>query len=308
MTRPILVVMAAGMGSRYGGLKQIDSVGPQGEVILDYSLYDARRAGFETVVFIIKPDIEEIFKQKVGNRIGDFMEVRYAFQELTTLPIPYQLPPLRQKPWGTAHAVWCASEQIDAPFAVINADDFYGYEAFKLMFDYLEASVNSHEEQYAMVGYQLDRTMSENGAVSRGLCQVDEEHFLQEIEEQTQIEWFDDRIRYTEDGVNWVDVDSDTIVSMNLWGFPSHFPKVIDRFLGAFLERAIRSNPLKGEYYLPSVVRKQLRHNEAKVKVLKTDEQWFGVTYTEDKPLVQEKIQTLVANGVYPSPLWSKEN
>ncbi|MCW6659251.1 sugar phosphate nucleotidyltransferase [Aerococcaceae bacterium NML191292] len=308
MTRPILVVMAAGMGSRYGGLKQIDSVGPQGEVILDYSLYDARRAGFETVVFIIKPDIEEIFKQKVGNRIGDFMEVRYAFQELTTLPNPYQLPPHRQKPWGTAHAVWCASEQIDAPFAVINADDFYGYEAFKLMFDYLEASVNSHEEQYAMVGYQLDRTMSENGAVSRGLCQVDEEHFLQEIEEQTQIEWFDDRIRYTEDGVNWVDVDSDTIVSMNLWGFPSHFPKVIDRFLGAFLERAIRSNPLKGEYYLPSVVRKQLRHNEAKVKVLKTDEQWFGVTYTEDKPLVQEKIQTLVANGVYPSPLWSKEN
>ncbi|MCW6652439.1 sugar phosphate nucleotidyltransferase [Aerococcaceae bacterium NML210727] len=308
MTRPILVVMAAGMGSRYGGLKQIDSVGPQGEVILDYSLYDARRTGFETVVFIIKPDIEEIFKQKVGNRIGDFMEVRYAFQELTTLPNPYQLPPHRQKPWGTAHAVWCASEQIDAPFAVINADDFYGYEAFKLMFDYLEASVNSHEEQYAMVGYQLDRTMSENGAVSRGLCQVDEEHFLQEIEEQTQIEWFDDRIRYTEDGVNWVDVDSDTIVSMNLWGFPSHFPKVIDRFLGAFLERAIRSNPLKGEYYLPSVVRKQLRHNEAKVKVLKTDEQWFGVTYTEDKPLVQEKIQTLVANGVYPSPLWSKEN
>lgn len=308
MTRPILVVMAAGMGSRYGGLKQIDSVGPQGEVILDYSLYDARRAGFETVVFIIKPDIEEIFKQKVGNRIGDFMEVRYAFQELTTLPNPYQLPPHRQKPWGTAHAVWCASEQIDAPFAVINADDFYGYEAFKLMFDYLEASVNSHEEQYAMVGYQLDRTMSENGAVSRGLCQVDVEHFLQEIEEQTQIEWFDDRIRYTEDGVNWVDVDSDTIVSMNLWGFPSHFPKVIDRFLGAFLERAIRSNPLKGEYYLPSVVRKQLRHNEAKVKVLKTDEQWFGVTYTEDKPLVQEKIQTLVANGVYPSPLWSKEN
>lgn len=308
MTRPILVVMAAGMGSRYGGLKQIDSVGPQGEVILDYSLYDARRAGFETVVFIIKPDIEEIFKQKVGNRIGDFMEVRYAFQELTTLPNPYQLPPHRQKPWGTAHAVWCASEQIDAPFAVINADDFYGYEAFKLMFDYLEASVNSHEEQYAMVGYQLDRTMSENGAVSRGLCQVDDEHFLQEIEEQTQIEWFDDRIRYTEDGVNWVDVDSDTIVSMNLWGFPSHFPKVIDRFLGAFLERAIRSNPLKGEYYLPSVVRKQLRHNEAKVKVLKTDEQWFGVTYTEDKPLVQEKIQTLVANGVYPSPLWSKEN
>lgn len=308
MTRPILVVMAAGMGSRYGGLKQIDSVGPQGEVILDYSLYDARRAGFETVVFIVKPDIEEIFKQKVGNRIGDFMEVRYAFQELTTLPNPYQLPPHRQKPWGTAHAVWCASEQIDAPFAVINADDFYGYEAFKLMFDYLEASVNSHEEQYAMVGYQLDRTMSENGAVSRGLCQVDEEHFLQEIEEQTQIEWFDDRIRYTEDGVNWVDVDSDTIVSMNLWGFPSHFPKVIDRFLGAFLERAIRSNPLKGEYYLPSVVRKQLRHNEAKVKVLKTDEQWFGVTYTEDKPLVQEKIQTLVANGVYPSPLWSKEN
>ncbi|MCW6674329.1 sugar phosphate nucleotidyltransferase [Aerococcaceae bacterium NML171108] len=308
MTRPILVVMAAGMGSRYGGLKQIDSVGPQGEVILDYSLYDARRAGFETVVFIIKPDIEEIFKQKVGNRIGDFMEVRYAFQELTTLPSPYQLPLHRQKPWGTAHAVWCASEQIDAPFAVINADDFYGYEAFKLMFDYLEASVNSHEEQYAMVGYQLDRTMSENGAVSRGLCQVDEEHFLQEIEEQTQIEWFDDRIRYTEDGVNWVDVDSDTIVSMNLWGFPRHFPRVIDRFLGAFLERAIRSNPLKGEYYLPSVVRKQLRHNEAKVKVLKTDEQWFGVTYTEDKPLVQEKIQTLVANGVYPSPLWSKEN
>lgn len=307
MTKPILVVMAAGMGSRYGGLKQIDPVGPHGEVILDYSLHDAKQAGFETVVFIVKPDIEEAFKQKVGNRISEFMEVRYAFQELTTLPAPYKLPSDRKKPWGTAHAVWCASEQIDAPFAVINADDFYGREAFQLIYDYLAASSRSTQEQYAMVGYQLDRTMSENGAVSRGLCQVDEADFLQEIEEQTQIEWFDERIRYTEDGINWVDVDSDTIVSMNLWGFPSHFPKVIDQFLGAFLERAIRSNPLKGEYYLPSVVRKQLRRDQAKVKVLKTDEQWFGVTYTEDKPLVQNKIQNLVAEGVYPSPLWSKE-
>lgn len=307
MKKPILVIMAAGMGSRYGGLKQIDPVGPNGEVILDYSLYDARRAGFEKVVFIIKPEIEALFKEKVGNRVSQYMEVEYAFQELASLPLRYTVPELRQKPWGTAHAVWCARHQIDASFAVLNADDFYGYEAFQLIYDYLLLLDSTDAEQYAMVGYQLDRTMSEYGAVSRGLCQVDAYDYLQEIEEQTQIEWTTgDQIRYTEDGINWVDVKRDMLVSMNLWGFPAHFPEVIDRYLGEFLEHAIRSNPLKSEYYLPSVVRKQLHAGVARVKVLRTSEQWFGVTYTEDKPLVQTQIQSLIDQGVYPTPLWTR--
>lgn len=304
MKQPILVVMAAGMGSRYGGLKQLDPVGPNGEVILDYSIFDAWRAGFRQVIFIIKPEMHQAFEEQVARRIRPFMDVRYAFQTLEDLPSGFKVPTQRQKPWGTAHAVWCAREVIDAPFTVINADDFYGRHAFQVAYDYLCKMQTYTRERYMMVGYPLARTLSSNGAVSRGLCAVNELGYLMEIEEQTQIEPYGKGIRYTEDGVNWFDVSADTIVSMNLWGFPEQFVEVIAEYFPEFLEHGLRNNPEKCEYYLPSVVRKQIWDNKARVKVLETDSQWFGVTYREDKPIVVEAIQRLVASGEYPASLW----
>ena len=304
MQKPILVVMAAGMGSRYGGLKQLDPVGPKGEMILDYSIYDAKQAGFETVVFIIKPEMQTQFDELVGKRLAKHMEVRYAYQRLEDLPEGFTVPSVRQKPWGTAHAVWCARGVIDAPFAVINADDFYGRHAFQVIYDYLIQMQSYRNPRYMMVGYPLVKTISENGAVSRGLCEVDSGDYLVEIEEQTQIEPYAEGIRYTEDGVNWIDVAEDTIVSMNLWGFPAEFVDIIGHYMPEFLEHGLRSKPDKCEYYLPSVVRKQLWTKQSKVKVLTTDAQWFGVTYLEDKPVVVEAIRTLSEQGVYPMPLW----
>ncbi|MDO4431829.1 MAG: sugar phosphate nucleotidyltransferase [Aerococcaceae bacterium] len=299
MKSPILVVMAAGMGSRYGGLKQIDPIGPYGEVLLDYSLYDAKKAGFETVVFIIKSEIESVFKERIGNRIAQHMEVRYAFQELESIPQPYEVPHDRTKPWGTAHAVWCAKSQIDAPFAVINADDFYGAQAFEQMYQHLKTTQES-----AMVGYELGRTLSENGAVSRGLCQVDANGYLQEIEEQTHIEQHENRIRYTENGTDWQEVAADTLVSMNMWGFAADFPQRIESQLVNFLEKALANNPQKAEFYLPSVVRHYMHQEQLPVRVLPTQAQWVGVTYADDKPLVQQQLQTWMRQGIYTSPLW----
>ncbi|WP_314196810.1 sugar phosphate nucleotidyltransferase [Abiotrophia defectiva] len=304
MKEPILVIMAAGMGSRYGGLKQLDSVGPRGEVMLDYSLYDAKEAGFKKVIFIIKPDMAERFKAQVGDRVAQYLMVEYAFQKLEDLPAGFSVPTSRTKPWGTAHAVWCARDLIDAPFAVINADDFYGRHAFQSVYDYLVKMQTYRNPRYSMVGYPLKRTISANGAVSRGLCQINESGYLVEIEEQTQIEAYPEGIHYTQDGLNWVDVDPETIVSMNLWGFPQGFIQVIEGYLPEFLEKGLRTKPDKCEYYLPSVVRKQIKSDQARVKILETQSQWFGVTYQEDKPLVVEAIESLTQSGVYPSPLW----
>lgn len=286
--KPILVVMAAGMGSRYGGLKQIDPVGPAGEAILDYSLYDARRAGFETVVFIIKHAIEAEFKATVGARAArSGLEVRYAYQELdAALPAGFSVPADRVKPWGTAHAVLCAAEAIgDAPFAVINADDYYGPTGFRLIYDQLSTHTDGVRCAWAMVGFLLGNTVSPNGSVSRGVCVTDAEQHLVSVTERTRIECFGDAIRYTEnDGADWVDLPADSVVSMNLWGFTPTFLRKTREGFAAFLQAGLQTNPLKCEYYLPSVVSAALAAGEADVTVLTSPDKWHGITYREDKP------------------------
>ena len=303
--KPILVVLAAGMGSRYGGLKQIDPVGAAGEAILDYSLYDARRAGFETVVFIIKQEIEADFKATVGARAAKSgMEIRYAFQQLEKLPQGYAVPEGRVKPWGTGHAILCAGEAIDAPFAVINADDYYGPAAYKEVYDYL-SQAQEGPDSYCMVGFLLKNTVSENGTVSRGVCTLSGEGTLDTLTERTAIAPYAGGIHYTEDGgASYTDLDPDTIVSMNLFGFPADFVAEARAGFAPFLDTALGENPLKGEYFLPSVVNRLMAENKARVKVLTSPDKWYGVTYQEDKPVVQQAIAAMTAGGLYPSPLW----
>ena len=302
--KPILVVLAAGMGSRYGGLKQIDPVGPSGEVIMDYSLYDAKRAGFETVVFIIKHEIEEAFKETVGQRAEKFMEVRYAYQQLDDLPEGCTLPEGREKPLGTGHAILAARDVLDAPFAVINADDYYGPSAFKTIYDYL-ASDGCGVGKYGMVAYRLDSTVTEHGTVARGLCQVDENGHLVNVVERTKIGTYEGGIHFTEDdGATWTDVPGDTIVSMNLWGFTESFVGEAKARFAKFLDKALVENPLKGEYFLPSVVSELIGEGKARVKVLHSTDKWYGVTYKEDKPVVVQAIADKTAAGVYPEKLW----
>ena len=304
MKKPILVVMAAGMGSRYGGLKQMDPVGPGGEVILDYSVYDARRAGFETVVFIIKHEIEQDFKERIGDKIAPYMEVRYAYQDLSDLPEGYCVPEGRVKPWGTGQAITAGREVIDAPFAVINADDYYGVECFKLLFDYL--SQPRTEGDWCMVGYQLKNTVTDNGSVARGVCQADEEGHLVTIHERTRIEKYEGGIHFTEDdGATWTDLREDTLVSMNMWGFQPRLVEVLQERFPAFLDKALASNPLKGEYLLPTVVGDLLGEGKATVTVLASADKWYGVTYREDKPGVEQAMRDKAEEGLYPIPLWS---
>ena len=306
MKRPILVVMAAGMGSRYGGLKQIDPVGRHGEAILDYTLYDARRAGFETVVFIIKHEIEEEFKGSVGARVAKSgMEIRYAYQQLDILPEGYSVPEGRVKPWGTSHAILSAAPQIDAPFTVVNADDYYGPEAFKTVFDRLSSVEDGEQYRYAMVGFLLKNTVSENGHVARGVCETDAEGNLARVTERIRIETYEGGIHFSlDEGESWTDLPGDTVVSMNLWGFtPSFLAEVQGRF-PAFLDKALAENPLKGEYFLPSVVSQLIDEGKAQVKVLKSHDKWYGVTYKADKPLVMEAIAGMTAAGLYPEDLW----
>lgn len=306
MKRPILVVMAAGMGSRYGGLKQIDPVGGHGEAILDYTLFDARRAGFETVVFIIKHEIEEAFKATVGARVAKSgMEIRYAFQQLEKLPAGYTVPEGRVKPWGTAHAILAAADQIDAPFAVVNADDYYGPEAFKAMFDRLSQVQDGDKYEYAMVGFLLKNTVSENGHVSRGVCESDDAGYLTRVTERTRIEIYEGGIHYSEDGgESWTDLDGGTLVSMNLWGFTESFLQEDTARFAAFLDKALAENPMKGEYFLPSVVSQLIDEGKARVKVLTSHDKWYGVTYQEDKPLVVKALAEKTAQGQYPDGLW----
>ena len=302
--KPILVVLAAGMGSRYGGLKQIDPVGPSGEVIMDYSLYDAKRAGFETVVFIIKHEIEEAFKETVGQRAEKFMEVRYAYQQLDDLPEGCTLPEGREKPLGTGHAILAARDVLDAPFAVINADDYYGPSAFKTIYDYL-ASDGCGVGKYGMVAYRLDSTVTEHGTVARGLCQVDENGHLVNVVERTKIGTYEGGIHFTEDdGATWTDVPGDTIVSMNLWGFTESFVGEAKARFAKFLDKALVENPLKGEYFLPSVVSELIGEGKGRVEVLHSTDKWYGVTYKEDKPVVVQAIADKTAAGVYPEKLW----
>lgn len=305
MQKPVLVIMAAGMGSRYGGLKQIDPVGPNREVIIDYSLYDARRAGFETVIFIIKHEFEERFRAAIGNRISRYMNVKYAYQRLDDLPRGYSVPQGRVKPWGTAHAVLSARSLIDAPFAVINADDYYGPEAFQAIFDYLSTHRDGETYSYAMVGYLLKNTTTKNGHVARGVCVTDETGNLISVTERTRIEEYSGGIHFSaDDGKTWTDLDPDTLVSMNLWGFTRSFlAEAQARFTG-FLDQTLAENPLKGEYFLPSVVSQLLSEGKAACKVLSSRDKWYGVTYQADKPEIISALAAKVEEGLYPSPLW----
>ena len=302
--KPILVVMAAGMGSRYGGLKQIDPVGPSGEAILDYSLYDARRAGFETVVFIIKHEIEQAFKEAVGARaLRAGFEVRYAYQQLDKLPEGFTVPEGRVKPWGTAHAILVAEEAIgDAPFAVINADDYYGPQGFRLVYDYLCSHADGDRFAWSMVGFLLKNTVSANGSVSRGVCVTDAAGNLHSVTERTCIAPYDGGIHYSEDGgASWTDLDENSVVSMNLWGFTPAYIAEAKAGFAEFLRENLPVNPLKCEYYLPSVVTAALQQGKADVRVLTSTDKWHGITYREDKPELVAALQQMSAHGLYPA-------
>ena len=301
--KPVLVVLAAGMGSRYGGLKQIDPVGSQGEAILDYSIYDAHQAGFDTVVIIIKEAIKKDFLETVGKRLEKApVEIRYAYQELTDLPAGFTVPEGRVKPWGTAHAVFCAREAIDgAPFAVVNADDYYGKAAFKVIYDQLAATTDPHA--YCMVGYELGKTVTENGSVARGVCQVDASGYLEEVVERTHIETYPGGIRYLEDGI-YTDVSPDTIVSMNMWGFMPSFLDELEGRFSAFLKEALKANPLKCEFFLPLPITQLIQEKKATFRVLSSPDRWFGVTYAADKPMVVNALKAMTDAGKYPDGLW----
>ena len=305
MNKPVLVVMAAGMGSRYGGMKQIDPVGRNGQVIVDYSLYDARRAGFETVIFVIKHEIEDAFKAAIGDRVSKVMDVKYAFQQLDELPEGFSIPEGRVKPWGTCHAVLAAKPFINGPFAVINADDYYGPQAFKVMYDYLSTHEDGEVYDYCMVSYLLKNTVSENGKVSHGVCQANLDGTLHSVIERTRIETYEGGIHYTEDeGATWVDRPGETQVSMNLWGFGKSFLEEADRRFAGWLTEHLAKDPLKCEYFLPLVVTELLEEGKATVKVLNSTDQWYGVTYREDKPVVVAGIAQKTAEGLYPENLW----
>ena len=304
MNKPVLVIMAAGMGSRYGGLKQLDPVDNDGHIIMDFSMYDAKRGGFEKVVFIIKHEIEEEFKEHVGKRMEKYMDVAYAYQNIDNIPEGYEVPEGRVKPWGTAHAVYSCMDEIDGPFAVINADDYYGVEAFKLIYDYLSTHADDDKYRYTMVGYHLANTVTDNGYVSRGVCETNENGELISVTERTRIEKYNGGVAYTEDdGNTWVQVPDDTTVSMNMWGFTPEILDYLDQDFAAFLS-AQKEGDLKCEYLIPTVVDDMLKKQLADVQVLETRDRWFGVTYAEDKAYVTDSIQALVKGGIYPEKLF----
>lgn len=290
MTKDItLVVMAAGMGSRFGGLKQIEPIGPKGEVLLDFSVYDAIKAGFTKVVFVIKHAIEADFKEMVGKRIAKKVKVEYVFQETDVLPEGFTCPADRTKPWGTAHAVLCCKDVVKEPFAVINADDYYGRSAFCDIAEYLK----QEPDNYCMVGFRLVNTLTENGYVSRGVCET-ENGMLKSVTERTKIS----DCKYTEDdGATWTALPPDTIVSMNLWGFNKDFFGYIEDGFKKFLKNRI--NEPKSEYYLPSVVSELIEKGEKQVKMLVAEDKWYGVTYKEDKQMVVDAISKMVSDGLY---------
>ncbi len=305
MKEPTLVIMAAGMGSRYGGLKQMDPIDPQGHVIIDFSIYDALRAGFQNIVFIIKREMEADFRAIIGDRIAKKANVSYVYQDLQNLPDGFSVPEGRVKPWGTGHAILSIADVVDGPFAVINADDYYGPAAYQKIYDYLTTHEDDALYRYAMVGFLLKNTLSENGHVARGVCQVSGEGYLTDIHERTHIEKREDGAAYTEDdGKTFTSLSGDCTVSMNLWGFTnSILTELKDRF-PAFLTQAMEENPLKGEYFLPSVVDSLLKEGKATVQVLTSTDRWYGVTYKADKAVVTAAIQQMKDQGLYPQNLW----
>jgi UTP-glucose-1-phosphate uridylyltransferase len=300
--KPTLLVLAAGMGSRYGSLKQIDPVGPSGETIIDYSIYDAIRAGFGKVVFIIRKSFEQDFKDIFISKLQPYIPVEYVFQEIDKVPEGLTVSPERTKPWGTAHAVLMAKDIIHEPFAVINGDDFYGSGAFKTMADYLNSLTADTQTQYSLVGYQVGNTMSEYGSVSRGVCEEDEKELLVTVTERTNIQYTDGKIAYLEADGKSIFLDPLTLVSMNFWGFTPEYFKQTETIFSDFVKANIDS--LKAEFYIPFAIDKLINSSNASVKVLRSDAKWFGVTYKEDKPLVIDKLSQLIKAGVYPAKLW----
>ncbi len=300
MKEPTLVILAAGMGSRFGGLKQITAVDEHGHAIIDFSLYDAYRAGFRKVVFIIKHEIEEDFKKAIGRRMEKYFHVKYAYQQLDMLPPGYSVPPTRSKPWGTGHAVLCCKELVDGPFAVINADDYYGRSAYQSLYDFLSA--DRPENEHAMVAYLLKNTVTENGSVARGICQV-EDGCLTDVVERTKIFKDGQDAKFTEDGENFYPLSGDVSVSMNCWAFShSMFSELENRF-PAWLDDNLPVNPDKCEYFLPFVANKMIKAGEGKIKVINCHENWYGITYKEDMESVVNAIKNMQDEGIYPDTL-----
>ena len=294
--KPKLLVLAAGMGSRYGGLKQIEPVGPNQEIILEYSLYDARKAGFEEVIFVIRRDLEEVFSKEIASRVAGHLPFRYAYQELDALPEGFAPPEGRTKPWGTGHAVWVSREMLDGPFAVINADDYYGPQAFQELSRHFE----SGSRDYAMVGFRLDRTLSDSGSVSRGVCHLDPQGHLKSVVEHTDVKRDQGSIRSTNPPAEFSGAEP---VSMNFWGFWPDIHAPLESQLVSFLESS--SSEAKSEFYLPAAVDQMLQEGKAEVQVLQSQDSWFGVTYPEDREAVVAGLKRKVSEGVYPSELWN---
>ena len=300
-----LVILAAGIGSRYGGLKQMDPIGPSGEIIIDYSIYDALAAGFNKVVFVISQAIEEAFRERIGRTIERQCDTAYVFQRLDDVPAGFAVPEARRKPWGTAHATLASRPAVHGPFAVINADDYYGRTAYQAVADYLRRPQAADSvPDYCMVGYRLGNTLTEHGHVARAVCAVDADGFLVDARERTRIEKDGAGARFTEDGAHWTSLPLDTLVSMNMWGFtPTVYAALAERF-PRFLD-ASAANIEKAEFYIPNFVADLIRDRQARVKMLATSERWHGVTYAQDKPQVKAALQALIDAGVYPTRLWS---
>jgi len=300
--KPTLLVLAAGLGSRYGGLKQLDKLGPNGETIIDYSIYDAIRAGFGKIVFVIRKDIEDDFKEVIISRLSGKIEVDYCLQELEYLPEGFELPADRKKPWGTGHAILMAAGKINEPFGVINADDFYGADAFKVLAEFFATLKTKEENLFSMVGYDVANTLSDFGSVARGVCQANKDNFLLTVTERTHIKRSHNGIAYKDDKGDLVFLPSDTVVSMNFWGFTPIIFKQLSELFITFLKENIQN--MKAEFFIPSVVNNLIETNETRVKLLHSSARWFGVTYHEDRELAVNKIKNLVEEGVYPENLW----
>ncbi len=305
MKKPVLLIMAAGMGSRYGGLKQLDRIGSGGEIIMDFSIYDAMLAGFEKVIFVIKKEIEKEFKEIIESGAGKFIETEYVFQDIQDIPGGFSVPEARVKPWGTGQAVLAARKVIDGPFAVINADDYYGADAFIKMYEFLSGKDCRSTVPYgfAMVGYNVENTLTENGCVSRGICETDSDRNLISVTERTKIFGTENGIFYEEDGKK-MEIQAGKTVSMNFWGFSSAMMQELENGFSEELIKILANDPVKGEYYLPKRADQLVKSGKAKVKVLESSDRWYGVTYKEDRESVLNALQSMKDKGLYPEKLW----
>ncbi len=300
--RPTLLILAAGMGSRYGGLKQIDAIGPSGEAIIDYSIFDAIRAGFGKITFIIRRDIEKAFRELFEPKLSGRIEMEFVYQELDMVPEGISFSKDRVKPWGTAHAVWVARNHVREPFVVINADDFYGAGSYRSLVEYMATNSDPASTRYSMIGYQVKHTISDFGSVSRGICDATDDQYLKAVVERTELVKNGDQYYYSEESGGQVSLTGEELVSMNIWGFTPEVFNQLDKAFSDFIR--INADKLKSELYIPKVVNDLVSAGQASVKILPAGGQWFGVTYQEDKPLAVQNISDLISGGIYPPKLW----